>query len=310
MKKVSIVIPCYNEEDNIEPIIGRLHDVLSRSCEYELLFVDDGSKDSTLTEIRSRAEKDQHIKFLSFSRNFGHQYALIAGLMHATGDCVITMDADLQHPPELIPVLLSKWEEGFDVVYTIRKTDKTLSFFKRMSSSIFYKTLNFFSDLKMKNGEADFRLLDRKVVNVFKENIHESSLFLRGLINWVGYKRYAVEFVPDKRLSGTTKYSMRKMMNLAVDGITSFSIKPLRMAIVLGLLMSLFSFAYAVYAIIMRLFTNQVVGGWTSTILSILFVGGVIILLLGLIGEYIGKIYFEVKRRPRFIVREDNIPKP
>jgi glycosyltransferase involved in cell wall biosynthesis len=309
MKKVSIVIPCYNEESNIEPIISSLRAIFSNLHTYELILVDDGSNDRTLEVIKSQANLHPEVKYVSFSRNFGHQYALIAGLTYAEGDCVITMDADLQHPPQLVPQLIAKWEEGYDIVYTIRKQDKSLSFFKRSSSGLFYKILNFFSDLKMENGEADFRLLDKKVLKVFKEHIHESSLFLRGLINWVGYKKISIEFIPDKRYSGTTKYSVRKMLNLAIDGITSFSVKPLRMAVILGLLMSLFSFLYAVYAIIMRLFTQTVVGGWTSTILSILFVGGMIILLLGVIGEYIGKIYFEVKRRPRFIIRESSMEK-
>src|SRR5687768_7665126 len=307
MKKVSIVIPCYNEESNIEPIVSNLRQVIGSSYQYEIILVDDGSKDKTLEVIKSQSSQFSEVKYLSFSRNFGHQYALIAGLTHASGDCVITMDADLQHPPAMVPELIAKWEEGYDVVYTIRKRDKSLSFFKKMSSSLFYKTLNFFSDLHMEDGEADFRLLDKKVLKVFKEHIHESSLFLRGLINWVGYKKFAIEFIPDKRYSGVTKYSFRKMMNLGIDGITSFSIKPLRMAIILGLVMSLCSFLYGVYAVIMRLFTNSVVGGWTSTILSILFVGGMIILLLGVIGEYVGKIYFEVKRRPRFIIRESSM---
>jgi polyisoprenyl-phosphate glycosyltransferase len=202
--------------------------------------------------------------------------------------------------------MLAKWEEGYDIVYMLRKEDKSLSLFKRTTSRFFYAIINFLSDIKLEEGAADFRLLDRKVLMVFKNNLHESHIFLRGLINWVGFKTYAIQFVPDKRHSGKTKYSVKKMTNFAIDGITSFSTKPLRIAILIGFLLAFFSFCYGVYAIIMYFIDKSVKQGWTSTILSIMFVGGIIIFILGIIGEYIGKIYFEVKKRPRFIIRESN----
>jgi polyisoprenyl-phosphate glycosyltransferase len=307
MKKINIIIPCYNEENNIDLIIQKIREVLDERYTYEIIMVDDGSKDNTLGRIRENAARyPGTIKYLAFSKNFGHQYALIAGLEYADADCVIMMDADLQHPPAMINDMLAKWEEGYDIVYTLRQNDKSLSLFKRGTSSLFYSIINFLSDIKLEEGAADFRLLDRKVLLVFKNNINESHIFLRGLINWVGFKRFAISFVPDKRHSGKTKYSVKKMTNFAIDGITSFSTKPLRLAVLLGFFLALSSFIYGVYAVIMRLFTQATVGGWTSTILSILFIGGVIILILGMIGEYIGKIYFEVKKRPRFIIRESN----
>jgi polyisoprenyl-phosphate glycosyltransferase len=307
MKKINIIIPCYNEEDNIDLIVQKINEVMTAGYTYEMIFVDDGSKDGTLQKIKENAAKYPDIvKYLSFSRNFGHQYALIAGLTYADADCAIMMDADLQHPPALIKDMLAKWEEGYDIVYTLRQQDKSLSFFKRKTSGMFYGIINFLSDIEIEKGAADFRLFDKKVLNVFKNNINESSLFLRGLVNWVGFRQYAISFVPDKRHSGKTKYSLKKMTNFAIDGITSFSTKPLRMAILLGFLLAFFSFIYGIIAVIMKLATQTTVGGWTSTILSILFIGGVIILILGVIGEYVGKIYFEVKRRPRFIIRESN----
>lgn len=307
MDKICIVVPCYNEESNTDLMIEAIMKAIPTGYHYEILLVDDGSRDGTLEKIKENALKyPNNIKYLSFSRNFGHQYALMAGLTYANGDCIIMMDADLQHPPQLIGEMLQKWKEGYDIVYTIRQDGKNISVFKKGTSKLFYKLINFLSDLDLKNGEADFRLIDKKVSAVFKNNINESSVFLRGLISWVGFKKIGINYTPDQRHSGKTKYSFGKMMNLAIDGITSFSTRPLRLAVIFGFLLALFSFIYGVYAILMRLFTSTTVGGWTSTILSILFVGGVIILLLGIIGEYIGKIYFEVKKRPRFIIRDSN----
>jgi dolichol-phosphate mannosyltransferase len=301
--RVSIVIPSYNEASNIVALYEQIKKVLSNTL-LELLFVDDGSSDNTLSVIESLAHRDSDVKFISFSRNFGHQNALKAGLDFATGDCVISMDADLQHPPELLSTLIEKWKEGYDIVYTIRNDNQETSFFKRTTSRAFYKLINYLSDIDIKPGSADFRLLDRKVVDVLKNSINEYQLFYRGLIPWMGYNQTSIEYFPNKRYSGKSKYSFYKMMNFAIDGITSFSIKPLKMAIMLGIILSVFSALYGLYAIGMSIFTDQTVRGWTSILLSVLFIGGVNMILLGIIGEYIGKIYLQSKNRPHYIIKK------
>lgn len=219
------------------------------------------------------------------------------------------MDGDMQHPPEIVPQMVEKWKEGFDIVYTIREQDKSLSLFKRFTSKLYYRLLNAFSDIKVDMGAADFRLIDRKVADVIKNDINESFLFLRGIFNWVGFNKFAISYMPHKRHAGKSKYTFRKMFALATSGIFSFSIKPLRLATYLGLFMSLVSFAYGFYALFMNIFTEKTVSGWTSVIFSILFVGGIIMILLGIIGEYIGRIYVEVKKRPRFLIKDSNYNK-
>jgi len=303
---IHIIIPCHNEENNIELLYYQIKDVL-KDAHFEIIFIDDCSTDNTLDVIESLASKDDCIKFLSFSRNFGHQNALKAGIDHATGDCVISMDGDLQHPPETLSKLLKKWQEGYDIVYTVRNDNEGVSFLKKTTSTFFYKIINFLSDTEIKSGTADFRLMDRKVIEVLKNNINEYQLFYRGLIPWIGYKQFGVDYVPNKRNSGKSKYSFFKMLNFAIEGITSFSIKPLKLAQTLGLLLTLFSIFYGIYAICMSLFTTDTIKGWTSTLISILFIGGVNMMLLGIIGEYIGKIYLQVKNRPHYIISKSNI---
>lgn len=305
---ISIVIPCYNEEGNIEILFNQINNILS-DTKIEYIFVDDNSNDNTLSIIENLSKINVNVKYLSFSRNFGHQYALRAGLEYATGDCVISMDADLQHPPELLKTLINKWQEGYDIVYTIRKDVENVSIFKKISSTFFYKLINSLSDIEINQGSADFRLLDKKIVHILINDITEYHLFYRGLISWIGFKQIGVEYIPNKRFSGKSKYSILKMISFAIDGITSFSIKPLKLAILLGMLLSVLSGIYGIYVIGMALFTNETVKGWSSVLLSILFIGGVNMVLLGIIGEYIGKLYIQSKNRPYFLIKKTNTDK-
>lgn len=305
-RRVSIVIPCYNEEGNIEKLYDQIKLIVTEHI-VEYLFVDDNSSDRTLEILENLASKDENVRYLSFSRNFGHQSALRAGLEFSTGDCVISMDADLQHPPELLPAMIRKWNEGYDIVYTIRRDIENVSFFKKVTASVFYKLINFLSDVEIKVGAADFRLLDKKIVKILINDISEYHLFYRGLISWIGFKQTGIEYIPNKRYSGKTKYSFLKMLNLALNGISSFSIKPLKIAILLGLILSLLSGIYGLYVLWISVFTDKTVEGWTSVILSILFIGGINMILLGIIGEYVGKIYIQIKQRPHFLISKTNI---
>jgi len=300
VKQISIVIPAFNEEKNISLMEGKINSVINGLFNYEIVFVDDGSTDNTLKEIIRLSKVKKTVKYISFSRNFGHQSALKAGIDFATGGCVITMDCDLQHPPELIPEMIKRWQEGNDVVYTVRNDNKT-PFFKRTTSNFFYVLINRLSSIHIDPGAADFRLLDRKVVDVIK-NLNESVIFLRGLISWCGFKQYSILYEPNKRLYGQTKYSFKKMLFFALDGITSFSIKPLRLSILMGFVLSLFSGFYAIFALIAHLFHFQVISGWTSMIISVLFLGGIQLIILGIFGEYLGKLFLESKKRPLYII--------
>lgn len=300
---VSVVIPAYNEEGNILPLTEKLTALLENYHDYRILFVDDGSRDHTRDVLKDLREKNPRVQYISLARNFGHQNALKAGLDHAEGDCVITMDADLQHPPERIPQLIEKWQEGYDVVYTVRSDDPNLSWFKRKTSGLFYRLLRWLSDMNIPKGAADFRLLDRSVVEVFKD-IKEYFLFFRGITQWVGFRQYALPYTPEKRFSGKSKYSVKRMMGFALTGITSFSLKPLRLSILLGITFASLAFIYGIYAISMKLFSQQAVPGWASVLVSVLFIGGFQLIVLGIIGEYIGKLFMEVKQRPHYIIKE------
>lgn len=304
--KISIVIPCYNEEGNIEILYNKINSVLSDYI-VEYVFVDDNSKDETLKILEVLSKKDTKVKYISFSRNFGHQNALRAGLEYSTGECVISMDADLQHPPEILPKLIDKWKEGYEIVFTVRKDIENVSRFKKITASFFYKLINTLSDIDVKQGAADFRLLDKRIVRVLIDDITEYHLFYRGLISWIGYKQTYIEYVPNKRYSGSTKYSLWKMINFAIDGITSFSIRPLKLAILLGLSLSLLSAIYGLYALWADIFTDETQKGWTSVMLVLLFIGGITMILLGIIGEYVGKLYIQSKKRPYFLIKESNI---
>ena len=267
---VSVVVPCFNEAGNIQALYDLLHPVLQEHTRYELIFVDDGSTDSTADLIHGLRAKNNSVKLISLSRNFGHQAALKAGLDHAEGDCVISLDADLQHPPELIPDLIKKWKEGYEVVFTQREEDPNLSWLKRATSKLFYRLAQKLTSVQIHQGTADFRLLDRAVVNVLKE-LDESYLFIRGLVSWVGFRQTAISYKASDRYSGTTNYTYRKMFSLALSGITSFSIRPLQLSIVLGLVIATLAGLYGIYVIYIFAFTEDAMPGWASTTASVLF---------------------------------------
>lgn len=307
-KLISIVIPTFNEEGNIEVLYSQLKDVLSQLSitNFEIIYVNDGSSDDSLEKIKALSQKDERVKFISFSRNFGHQNALKAGLDHAQGDAVISMDADLQHPPLLISEMIRLWQDGNQVVYSIRKDGKELSFFKKTTSKLFYKLVNYLSDTKLEEGTADFRLLDKKVVKALRQ-FNESNLFFRGIIPTLGFKQIGIPYQPQERFSGTTKYSFSKMLKFALTGITSSSAKPLYFSIYLGLFFAAIAFLYGIYAIYISIFTNDAVHGWTSLIASILFIGGLQLIMMGIVGVYLGKLFTQSKNRPNYIIDEKTI---
>jgi len=303
---ISIVIPSYNEEGNVELIHQEIIKTIGGESPLQLIFVNDGSSDQTENRIQKLAETHKEVEFISFSRNFGHQAALKAGIDNAKGDCVISMDADLQHPPALLPEMLAYWKEGYDVVYTQRKQDKGISIFKKITSKLFYQIMRRLSGIPIEEGTADFRLLDRKVTKVIKDS-PDKYIFIRGLVPWVGFKQKKMEYVPQQRHSGVTKYTLRRMSNFAVNGITSFSTKPLQLATLLGMVISILSFAYALYAIAFYFFDDRVISGWASLLTSVLFIGGIQLIILGIIGEYIGKIYMQLKNRPLYIIKSSSL---
>ncbi len=304
---LSVVIPVYNEEHNIQPLLERLLPVIKKYS-FEIIFADDGSKDRTVKEIRRYCDKTPEIKYLSFNRNFGHQAALSAGYMYAKGDCVVSIDADLQDPPEIIPKMVSEWEAGAQIVYAQRKKREGDGWFKKWSASVFYSFIAYMSDVPIPQQVGDFRLLDKEVVR-FLNDLPERSRFLRGLVVWSGYKSAIVLFDRERRHKGKTHYSLSKMVNFALDGITSFSTKPLRIATYLGFFAAFLGFLGIIYAIIGRLlnppfFPHDWVTGWTALFVGIMFLGGVQLISIGIIGEYIGKIYNEVQKRPQFVIKE------
>lgn len=304
---ISIVIPVYNEEEGLYLLTDKLIEIFQNKTvfNFEIIFIDDCSTDNSLSEIVKLSYKYNNIKYISFSRNFGHQVALKAGLDLAEGHAAISMDADLQHPPELIPLLIEKWREGFDIVITKRMDDPRIGFFKRLSSRLYYRLVNSLSDINIEPGSADFRLLDRKVLDVIK-NLQENNLFLRGMVKWIGFKQVAIDYQPGIRTTGQTKYNFSKMMSLAIEGITSFSIKPLRIATWIGIFASSLGFLYGLFALYGYFFTDQNLTGWSSLIVAVVFLGGIQLITLGIIGEYIGKLFMEVKDRPNYIIKESN----
>ena len=306
MKKISLVIPMYYEEQVAEECYRRTRNVLKsiEEYDYEIIFINDGSKDKTLEILETIAKEDNKVKVISFSRNFGHQSAVTAGLKYATGDAIIIMDADLQDPPELIPDMLKYWENGYDVIYGKRKKREGESAFKLLTAKVFYETLNKLSDVEIPKDTGDFRLVDKKVVDVVN-NLPEHNKFLRGLFSWVGFRQYAYEYERKERFAGKTKYPLKKMMKLAKDGIFSFSTKPLKIVGGLGIVSVIISIAILIYAILSYAYSwNNLTPGWTSIMCTITFLGGVILLSLWMIGEYIGRIYEETKQRPQYIIEK------
>ena len=299
---VSVIIPVYNEEHNVEPLLKRLLPILSKYS-YEVLFVNDGSRDKTLEHLKKHTSNPA-IKVITFYRNFGHQVALTCGYMHAKGDCVISIDADLQDPPEIINDMIEKWKKGAMIVYAKREKREGEGFMKKWSAHMFYKFINFLSDVPIPQEVGDFRLLDRKVVE-FLNSLPEQSRFLRGLVAWGGYPTEYVYFTRERRHTGKTHYTLSRMINLALDGITSFSTKPLRLASYLGFAAAAVGFLGVIYGLVGRIFLEQYwVTGWTALFVGIMFLGGVQLITIGIIGEYMSKIFKEVQHRPPFIIRE------
>ncbi|WP_454844434.1 glycosyltransferase family 2 protein [Priestia megaterium] len=302
--KYSIVVPVYNEEEVIHVTYRRLTEVMRSTKEaYELLFVNDGSKDRTAEIIKEYSEQDPAVVLLDFARNFGHQIAITAGMDYARGEAVVVIDADLQDPPELILEMIEKWKQGFDVVYAKRTKRKGETYFKKQTAAMFYRFLRAMTDIDIPLDTGDFRLLDRKVCNQMN-SIQEKNRFVRGLVSWVGFKQIAVEYERDERLAGESKYPLKKMLKLSMDGITSFSYKPLKLASYAGVTLSGIGFIYLLVVMYLKLFTDSTITGWSSLIVIQLFFSGIILIILGMIGEYIGRIYDETKNRPLYIVRE------
>ncbi|MEG1729557.1 MAG: glycosyltransferase family 2 protein [Bacteroidaceae bacterium] len=305
--KFSVVIPCYNEAENILVLYEQLLMVfMDLGVTYECVFVDDGSDDGTLDIIKEIAETNSNLKYISFSRNFGHQKALIAGLCVARGEGVITMDADLQHPVRILPRFLDLWKEGYEVVNTLRTDKKSLGRFKRTTSALFYSVMNLLTGLKLQQGSADFRLLDAKVVAIIRES-KEDNLFLRGMICWYGFKQTNIVYQADERHAGTTKFSLCKMMSLALNGVTSFTIKPLRLATVLAGCFALFSLIEIGYVFYTACFTHHAVSGWSSLAILISLLGAVTLLMLGIVGEYVGRAFMQGKGRAAYIIAQTNV---
>jgi dolichol-phosphate mannosyltransferase len=306
-RKISIVVPVFNEEKNIPTLYDELSTQLSAlPYEFEFVFVDDGSTDGSLEIIKELAKYGK-VYYVELSRNFGHQYALKAGLDVSNGDCVVSMDCDLQHPPDVVLKMIRKWEEGYDVVYTRRAPNKNLSWLKRKTSSLFYAFMDKISDLKLESGTADFRLMNRTALDAFA-HLNESELFIRGLVKWAGFKQTAIDYEPRDRHSGETKYNLKKMLSFAFRGITAFSVRPLQMIAYLGIFLFLISMILVPYALISYLM-GKAVSGWTSLMISVIFFGSLQLLMTGVLGLYISKLVIQSKQRPHYFIRDTNYSK-
>ncbi len=303
--RYSIVVPLFNEELVINESYKRLKQVMDSFGEsYEIILVDDGSKDGTAEIARNICQRDPNIKLLNFSRNFGHQVAITAGMDYASGRAVVVIDADLQDPPEVIPQMIAKWKEGYEVVYGQRIERKGETFFKKLSASLFYRILRRLTDVDIPADAGDFRLIDHKVIDALK-TLPEKNRYVRGMVSWVGFRQTGIEYVRDERFAGETKYPLRKMLKFAANGITSFSYKPLKLATYAGCIVSLLSFVYLFYVLYQRLFIPEsTIPGWASLTIISLFFNGIVLILLGIMGEYIGRIYDEAKARPLYIISD------
>lgn len=307
-KKLSVIIPSYNEEKNISFLISELVKTLSAtSYDFEFIFVDDGSKDNTIHEIKIQAEIHTNVYYIELSKNFGKDYALKAGIDLATGDAVITMDADLQHPPKMLPKMLNLWEEGYDIVYTYREdANPHAKGYQKLASKLFYKGINALSDIKLENGISDFRILDKKVVTQLK-SIDEYEIFFRGMVKWIGFQQVGIPYTPSKRHTGQAHYSFFNLAKLAIGSIMAFSTRPLYMATGVGLFFSLTSLLYIPYVLISYFAGYDALSGSASLIATVAFFGGLQLLVLGIIGMYLGKIFWQTKQRPNYIVRSTNL---
>ena len=305
MKKISVVIPMYYEEEVVDICYKRVVNNLKKLSDkynYEIIFINDGSKDATLEILKKISDNDKNVKIISFSRNFGHQAAVTAGIRNVTGDAIIIMDADLQDPPELFEGMIEKWEEGYEVVYGKRKTREGESIFKLLTARMFYNTLNKLSEIEIPKDTGDFRLVDRKVIDVIA-TLPEHNKFLRGFFSCVGFNQYAYEYNRVNRVAGKTKYPFKKMFKLATDGILSFSAKPLKIVGAIGIFSVIVSIIILIYSIVSYMFKlNSLTPGWTSIMCTMTFIGGIILISLWMIGEYIARIYEESLGRPEYII--------
>lgn len=307
MKKISIIIPAYNEEESLPLLYERVEKIMNQMKEYEfeLLFVNDGSKDKTIQLIKEMRERDNRICYVDFSRNFGKEIAMIAGLDYATGDCVIFMDADLQDPPELIPELVKYWEEGYDDVYAKRKSRKGETFFKKFTSKMYYRILQKLTRIEIQEDTGDFRLLDRRCVNALKK-LRETQRNTKSMFSWIGYHKKEVLYDRDPRIAGSTKWNYKKLVDLAIDGITSFTTSPLRLSTFIAIPTFFALFVYFIYVIVKCFVVHEAIQAYQAIILLILFFSGIQILLFGILGEYLGRIFNETKNRPLYLVNEYN----
>lgn len=304
---ISVIIPVYNEEDNVQHLYQRLSSVMQDlKVSYELIFINDGSRDNSLALIKLLAKKYSEVKFIDFSRNFGHQVAVTAGLDKTKGNAVVIIDADLQDPPELIGEMYEKWKEGYEVVYAKRKTREGESFLKLWTAKVFYRILGKLTSISIPVDTGDFRLIDKKIVEVLRE-MPEKNKFLRGQISWIGFNQTFVSYERQKRQSGETGYTYRKMLHFALDGITAFSDVPLKIVTYFGFIVSIFSFLVAIYALYSKFILEDYVQGWTSLIITILFLGGIQMIAIGIIGEYLSRMNHNIRNRPLYIIRESNI---
>ncbi len=304
MIKYSIVVPLYNEELVIEETHKRLSEVmLSTGEEYEIIFVNDGSRDKTCELAKQIMKNDSHICLINFSRNFGHQTAITAGMDNARGQAIVVIDADLQDPPEVILDMIQKWKQGYDVVYGRRSVREGETAFKKVTAKVFYRVLSSLTSIDIPTDTGDFRLIDRKVCDAMK-SIKEKNRYVRGLVSWLGFKQTDVTYVRKQRFAGETKYPLKKMLRFASDAITSFSTKPLKLSSYIGYSLSLASFVYLIYVIIRKLTVGDFDSGWASIVAISLFFNGVVLIALGIMGEYIGRIYDECKNRPLYVIAE------
>ena len=304
-KLISVAVPVYNEQENIDALYREVVRYLEPlPYRFELIYIDDGSKDATPLILDRLSQQDSRVRALILARNYGFQTALTCGMENAEGDAVITMDGDLQHPPALLPTLIARWEAGAEVVQTIRKDTEGVSWLKKLTSRGFYQLINAISKVHIVEGGSDFRLLDRKVVLGFRR-FGERAKFIRGIISSIGYKQEYLEFVAPPRRAGKSKFSLGKMLHFALDGITGYSKLPLRIAFYMGLLLGLASFVLLGHVLYIKLFTEDAVPGWATTSASIVLLGGLQMVGLGIVGEYVGRIFEEVKQRPLYLIRED-----